>query len=79
MRVPDSTPEIPGTNGPGKGGGDIVPVAAPTDSPVVPEPGSIILIGIASGLGGAGWLRRRMKQRVTTTDTDSAGLVVAGP
>ncbi len=76
-QVPDSTPEIPDTNGPGKGGGDIVPGGPPTDSPVVPEPGSIILIGIASGLGGAGWLRRRMKQRVTTTDDDSAGLVVA--
>jgi len=75
--VPDSTPEIPGRNGPGKSGGDIVPGGEPTDSPVVPEPGSIILIGIASGLGGAGWLLRRMKLCATMADNDSAGLVVA--
>ncbi len=32
------------------------------DSPVVPEPGNIILPGIAGGVGGAGLIRRRLKK-----------------
>jgi hypothetical protein len=58
--IPDSRPEIPHTGNPGHCGGGIIPGPGGTDSPVVPEPGSIILLGIAATVGGAGYLRRRI-------------------
>ncbi len=57
--IPDSRPEIPDTGNPGHCGGGIIPGPGGTDSPVVPEPGSIILLGIAAAVGGADSLRRR--------------------
>ncbi|MBC7967907.1 MAG: PEP-CTERM sorting domain-containing protein [Fuerstia sp.] len=60
--VPPVLPEIPPT------GGDPVP---PTDhnpgngageAPIVPEPGSIVLLSIAMGVGGAGYIRHRRRR-----------------
>lgn len=43
-----------------------VPVArAPGQTPVVPEPGSLILLALGGGFGGAVWLRRRRKTVVS--------------
>ncbi len=60
--IPDSTPDVPSSSDPLHCGGGIIPGVNGNDSPVVPEPGSIILLGIAGGVGGAGWIRRRMKK-----------------
>ena len=60
--VPDVTPDVPTGDDPSHcGGGHHIPPGH-GDSPVVPEPGSIILLGIAGGVGGAGLIRRRLKK-----------------
>jgi hypothetical protein len=43
--------------------------------PVVPEPGSIILLGIAGGVGGAGWIRRRLARKKNRPATDEVASV----
>ena len=60
--IPDVTPDVPTGDDPLHcGGGQLTPPGN-GDSPVVPEPGSIILLGIAGGVGGAGLIRRRLKK-----------------
>lgn len=60
--IPDVTPDVPTGDDPSHcGGGHHTPLNN-GDSPVVPEPGSIILLGIAGGVGGAGLIRRRLKK-----------------
>jgi hypothetical protein len=60
--IPDVTPDVPTGDDPSHcGGGNHTPPGN-GDSPVVPEPGSIILLGIAGGVGGAGLIRRRLKK-----------------
>ncbi|MFO1000478.1 MAG: PEP-CTERM sorting domain-containing protein [Planctomycetaceae bacterium] len=60
--VPDVTPDVPTGDDPSHcGGGHFIPPGN-GDSPVVPEPGSVILLGIAGGVGGAGLIRRRLKK-----------------
>ncbi len=60
--VPDVTPDVPTGDDPSHCGGGHVTPPGNGDSPVVPEPGSIILLGIAGGVGGAGIIRRRLKK-----------------
>ncbi len=60
--IPDVTPDLPTSDDPSHGGGGHNTPPGNGDSPVVPEPGSIILLGIAGGAGGAGFIRRRLKK-----------------
>lgn len=64
--IPNPQPEIPVT-----GGDPVTPVdpghdGGVGDAPIVPEPGSAILLGIAMGVGGAGYIRRRRKNAKTS-------------
>jgi hypothetical protein len=60
--IPDVTPDVPTGDDPSHCGGGHHTPPGNGDSPVVPEPGSIILLGIAGGVGGAGLIRRRLKK-----------------
>ncbi len=60
--IPDVTPDLPTSEDPSHCGGGHNTPPGNGDSPVVPEPGSIILLGIAGGVGGAGFIRRRLKK-----------------
>ena len=60
--IPDVTPDLPTSDNPLHGGGGHNTPPGNGDSPVVPEPGSIILLGIAGGVSGAGFIRRRLKK-----------------
>ena len=63
--IPDVTPDVPTSDDPSHCGGGHNTPPGNGDSPVVPEPGSIILLGIAGGVGGAGFIRRRLKKAKT--------------
>ena len=55
--IPDYTPDIPSNEHPSPGGG---PGPGPGgDTPIVPEPGSLLLLGIAGAIGGVVVVRRR--------------------
>ncbi len=58
--IPDVTPDVPTGDNPSHCGGGHQAPPGSGESPVVPEPGSIILLGIAGGVGGAGLIRRRL-------------------
>ena len=60
--IPDVTPDLPTSEDPSYCGGGHYTPPGNGDSPVVPEPGSVILLGIAGGVGGAGFIRRRLKK-----------------
>ena len=60
--IPDITPDIPLCGDPGHGGGGLIPGSGGGDSPIVPEPGSLILFGIAGGVGAGGLIRRWLKK-----------------
>lgn len=60
--IPDVTPDVPTGDDPSQCGVGHNTPPGNGDSPVVPEPGSIILLGIAGGVGGAGFIRRRLKK-----------------
>lgn len=61
--IPDATPEIPVSDAPVHCGGGLIPGVTSGDSPIVPEPGSLALLGIASGIAGGISLRRRRTNR----------------
>jgi hypothetical protein len=63
--IPDVTPDVPTSDDPSHCGGGHNTPPGNGDSPVVPEPGSVILLGIAGGVGGAGFIRRRLKKAKT--------------
>lgn len=56
--VPPVLPEIPSTGGDPVSPTDPNPGNVAGEAPIVPEPGSIVLLGIAIGVGGAGYIRR---------------------
>lgn len=56
--VPPLLPEIPSTGGDPVSPTDPNPGNVTGEAPIVPEPGSIVLLGIAIGVGGAGYIRR---------------------
>lgn len=58
--IPVPTPETPPPGEPP--GGPTPPPGGGGESPVVPEPGSLLLLAIGLGLGGAKWLRYRRQQ-----------------
>lgn len=60
--IPDVTPDVPTGDNPSHYGEVHNTRPGNGDSPVVPEPGSIILLGIAGGVGGAGLIRHRSKK-----------------
>lgn len=67
MNVPDHCPDDSGNGGGdgfggGNGGGDGMGGGG-GDTPVVPEPGSLLMLAVGSVLGGVGYLRRRRKQK----------------
>ncbi|MFN9718486.1 MAG: PEP-CTERM sorting domain-containing protein [Planctomycetota bacterium] len=62
--VPTNQPLVPPVDSPSQhfiSGSDVG--SSPGDSPVVPEPGSIVLLGMAGCLGGVGLLRRHIHRR----------------
>lgn len=59
--VPPVLPEIPSTGGDPTKTPDLTPGNGVGDTPVVPEPGSIVLLAIGAGVSGGAWLRRRKK------------------
>lgn len=62
--IPDYTPEIPKNETPGPAGGP-VPGTGGGDTPVVPEPGSIMLLAIAGAMAGVVVVRRRRRKTLS--------------
>ncbi len=64
--LPPALPEIPPTGGDPTAIPDFTPGNGVGDTPVVPEPGSIVLLAIGAGVSGGAWLRRRKKLKAAT-------------
>ena len=56
-----------GDSGSGSGGG--LGSGGDGNAPVVPEPGSLLMMVVGSCLGGTAWLRRRRKNAVEASDS----------
>jgi hypothetical protein len=59
-------PEIPPSGGNPAPPTDHNPGGGAGEAPIVPEPGSIVLLGIALGVGGAGYIRRQRRKSLTS-------------
>ena len=70
--VPPLLPEIPSTGGDPVSPTDPNPGNVAGEAPIVPEPGSIVLLGIAIGVGGVGYIRRRRSKSPTPATALSA-------
>lgn len=62
--VPPVLPEIPPKGGDPTTIPDFTPDNGVCEAPVVPEPGSIVLLAIGAGVSGGTWIRRRKKLKI---------------
>ena len=67
--MPPVLPEIPPAGGDPTTIPDFTPGNGVGDTPVVPEPGSIVLLAIGAGVSGGAWLRRRKKLKAATVSS----------
>ena len=64
--VPPVLPEIPPNGGDPTTIPDFTPDNGVCEAPVVPEPGSIVLLAIGAGVSGGTWIRRRKRLKIAT-------------